>query len=113
MRNFTTTHRALIVVALLFGVAGAGQAEDAWREPLEPSFELGRAVPGDSIRTGADPCSCLRELRACLISAYRSLGRCLSHAHTPARQALCYLKFELDVVLCLERAGACELTCVP
>ncbi len=113
MRNPRTTHRASIVFVLLFAVAHAGWATQEWRAPSEPLDEIELLGPGESIRPGVDPCGCLRDLRSCLIASSLKLGRCLSRAHTPARQALCYLKFELDVLLCLDRAGVCELTCVP
>lgn len=113
MRNLKTPHRALILLAMLFGVAHAGWAEGAWPEPLDSLVEIESPIPVEPIRPGVDPCGCLREVRACLIGASLDLGRCLSRAQTPARRALCYLKFEIEVLLCIQRAAVCEHTCVP
>lgn len=93
---------SLVVVALPAGAE--------WRQPFEPE-DLARQADLD--RAGLDPCGCLRALRVCLITAAASLDGCLSDAPNPTRETLCYLKFELDVLLCLEQAGVCQLTCLP
>ena len=80
--------------------------------PAEGPRAMAAGLDGPSV-FASDPCGCSRELRACLVAAGLSLGRCLVGSSTPARRALCYLSFELDLVLCAQRSGICELTCVP
>ncbi len=111
MRRISPTCRFLLAIVVALGLATVARADEPWRDPLEP---LGEAVvPGGPAPLASDPCSCARELRSCLITATINLGRCLGQAFNPARQTLCYIKFELDVVLCLDRAATCDQTCVP
>lgn len=95
--------RPLVVLALLSVLASAG-----WAAPAQG----GRKAP-PTMSFASDPCGCSRELQVCLVVAGLRLGRCLAGASTPARGALCYVKFELDLFLCAQRAGICRLTCVP
>lgn len=113
MRNLRNHSRTLVIFSLLVACAHAGWAQQEWRDPLESVYEIEPEIPGEPAGFSFDSCSCLHELRSCLVRASLNLGRCLGQAHSPARQALCYLKFELDILLCLDRAASCELTCVP
>lgn len=102
--------RSVIAAALVAVLGGlpAVASNAGWPEPFEPT-----ALTLFDAPQGPESCGCLNELRACLLAAAVNLARCLDDARSPARETLCYLKAELDVVLCLERAAVCQLTCLP
>jgi hypothetical protein len=97
----------LLLVSLSTSTLAAGSE---WRRPFEPEDLVS---PTEPVPLGFDPCGCLGGLRGCLIAAAVNLDGCLRDAPSGAQETLCYLKFELDVLLCLERAGTCQLSCVP
>lgn len=94
-------------VPIAWGSSHPARGSSPWRESIESA-----GAPEPAL-LGFDACGCGRALRACLIAASVNLGHCLAAARTPVREAICYFKFELDAVLCLERAVTCQLTCVP
>ena len=59
----------------------------------------------------ADPCACLQQLRGCLIAATINLSRCV--ASVPVGDVFCWLKYELDVLICIQQADVCASTCIP
>ncbi len=96
----------LLVAALILPVASEAER----RQPFEPGDLV---WPTEPDQAGFDECGCLGGLRGCLIGAAVNLDGCLRDAPGTPRETFCYLKFELDVLLCLEQAGVCQLTCLP
>ena len=107
------TAARMLLVTLLAGAPLAASQVGAWRPPPGGAGSVEVLALERPASLGHDACGCVRELRICLVAASVSLGRCLAGATYPAREVLCYLKFDLDVVLCLERVATCQLTCSP
>jgi hypothetical protein len=87
-----------------------GQAAPTDERPAE-LIELLTQTPEEPWAPESDPCSCLSQLRGCLLAATLNLGRCV--AATPVSDLLCYVKYELDVLLCIHQAENCATTCIP
>jgi hypothetical protein len=87
-------------VALLL-LPATGLAAPAEERPAELIDLLSRA-PAEPWAPESDPCSCLAQLRGCLLAATFNLARCV--ATNPVGDALCYIKYELDVLLCIYQA---------
>ena len=99
-----------VTLGLISLAVPAGATDRHWPDPLDFSREV---LVGAPESLAGDACGCLRELQACLLGALVGQQQCLERAPNPAREALCYLKLEIDLLLCVEQAASCELTCVP
>lgn len=100
-------HLMSLVLLLLPAAALAAPADE---RPAELIEFLTRA-PEEPWAPEGDPCSCLTQLRGCLLAATLNLGRCV--ATSPVSDVLCYIKYEIDVLLCIHQADNCATTCIP
>ena len=102
--------RALPFALLLVMAPPATAHVTGFEVPAPDLLALIEESPDPAWRPEADPCACLAQLRGCLMAATISLGQCIA---TLPVDVLCYVKFELDVLLCLQQAETCASTCVP
>lgn len=101
----------LTLCVLLLPTAGLATVGEEPSGELAAVVELLGEAPERPWVPEADPCGCLLQLRSCLFAATLSLGRCVTSL--PVGDALCYIKYELDIVLCIQQADNCASTCIP
>ena len=119
----------LIVACTLFeepreAVAEEVRSPEVWQAVSDPRTFEGLTLPSVSPAwtgfsaddrllppAGLDDCGCLVALSACLFQATLEFSRCLSTSG-PIGDALCLVRYEVAVSLCVQRAGNCAATCV-
>lgn len=118
MRHAHSTPRRLpiplILVLLLTAVLpGSRLAAEAEQRPLDLDqlADLLNEPPGQPWNPEGDPCACLQQLRGCLLAATLNLGRCV--VRLPVGDTLCYVKYEIEVLLCIYQADNCASVCIP
>lgn len=99
-----TAKRAIVsltlLVLLLISPVTAAQNPRAGNESLPPAD------------AGPDACSCAGELTGCLLRATFELNQCLSRAPGPLGDALCLLRYEVQITQCFQDVSMCFAGCI-